>query len=141
MKTTNKPRFTECQKSEYEEQKILVAWLRFHEFVFQHAANEGKRSYRSASALHAMGMNKGFPDLVIFSGPRNTKLPNGLSGIAVEMKRSTGQSKFTCDQKDWISTLNGLGWRAFISFGANNAINAIGAICGMGGYGHTYGDS
>lgn len=82
-----------------------------------HVPNEGKRSPQMGARLKKMGMQKGFPDLVI-------PLPRGnYHGLYIELK--VGYNKTTADQKRWLTKLNANGYAATACWGMDEAINTI----------------
>lgn len=82
-----------------------------------HVPNEGKRSPQMGARLKKMGMQKGFPDLVI-------PLPRGnYHGLYIELK--VGYNKTTADQKRWLTKLNANGYAATACWGTDEAINTI----------------
>lgn len=90
-----------------------------------HAAipNAGKRSVQVAAMLKAEGMQKGFPDLLIFDSP---PLMPWLKGVAIELK--TKGNKPTPEQKAWQAELIKRGWLAEICYGCDGALRYLSAL-------------
>lgn len=84
-----------------------------------HVPNEGKRSPQMGQKLKRMGMQKGFPDLVV-------PLPRGnYHGLYIEMK--VGNNKTTSEQKEWLTNLAKNGYAATACWGVDEAINTVNA--------------
>ena len=84
-----------------------------------HVPNEGKRSPQMGQKLKRMGMQKGFPDLVV-------PLPRGnYHGLYIEMK--VGNNKTTSEQKEWLTKLAKSGYAATACWGVDEAINTVNA--------------
>lgn len=101
--------------SEADEQKVVVEWLRAIRAVYHHSANEGRRSYRTAAHLRAMGMRSGFPDLLIFDHTEQAPF-----GAAIEMKSAAG--RVAPGQKAWLELLRVIGWQTTVARSADEAI-------------------
>lgn len=107
--------------TEFEEGKILVAYLRTRGFKFTHIPNEtGHDDYakRRAIRMKQQGTSKGFPDYIIL-------LPQINALLAVELKRRHG-STITTEQREWIKAFCEISnCEGIIAKGANEAINFI----------------
>lgn len=108
---------TAYQMREDEEQKAIAEYLDRRGVLWCHVPNEGKRSYRTAAHLHAMGLKSGVPDIIIFE-PRN-----GYHGLAIEMK--VGDNKPTAEQKHWLRSLIERGYKAGVCYSAESAIKVV----------------
>jgi hypothetical protein len=110
--------------NEYEEQKIVVKWLRARGVLFTATANgaylSGSRAARMKqwAMLAASGVSKGVPDLIIFDAPRI----DGFCGAAIELKRSDGKGRATPEQGRWLSALLERGYKTAVCHGAKEAI-------------------
>ena len=79
------------------EQIAVANYLRLKKILFIHIQNEGKRSLTTARILKAMGLQPGFPDLLILE-------PKGeYHGLAIEMKTETG--RLSENQREWLRQL------------------------------------
>lgn len=106
--------------SEYDEQKILVKWLRDNKIKCASSGNgfmlNTKDNIHYVAKLKATGLSKGFPDLEVFIG-------NGKS-LYIEMKRKKG-GVVSEEQKKWITWLNDNGYSAKVCHGADEAIEYV----------------
>lgn len=98
--------------TEYEEQKTYVKWLRDRKIKCQ-VANNNSDSIYSAARNKALGMSKGFPDLQVFLGMGKI--------LFIEMKRIKGSHTYP-EQIKWNEWLNNNGYKAYICYGADDAI-------------------
>ena len=103
--------------SEAEEQKVVVQWCDLRKIPIAHIPNEGKRSVAYAALLKAMGLRKGFPDLIV------TLPKGGYHGLFIEMKYDKG--KPSPEQKEWIHLLRSHGYAVAVCYDANEAIKTI----------------
>jgi hypothetical protein len=108
--------------SEHFEQVQVAKALRRAGLVFCAVPNGGFRVTREAGRLKAEGVQKGVPDLLIFTPP-----PGGSSvGVALEMKRRDGRpGDLRKAQKEWLGTLSDLGWDTMVGWGAIDAIQKL----------------
>jgi VRR-NUC domain len=86
--------------------------------MFTHIANEtgsGRIAQLQGIRNKQQGMSKGFPDYLVIV---NSKL------LAIELKRVKG-SRVSFEQKEWLAALSKAGIDAFISYGAQDAIDYI----------------
>lgn len=112
---------------EDEEQKALAIYLnhRFGYYGWIHVPNQRWAKPQYLRKLAAMGVKKGFPDIIIFY--RSTT--NTFHGAVIEMKRQKG-GNLTGEQRDWAAILQQAGWAAIIAKGAQDAIRQIEEIYG-----------
>lgn len=117
--------------TEEQEQRTLAEWLDWHGVVWLHPPNEGKRSRIGGGMLKRIGLSPGAPDILILQPPPDLS----YAGVAIEMKRRGRESEkdggVTPEQRVWLERLRGIGWKAFVSYGADHAI----AILDKLGYG------
>lgn len=94
-------------REEDEAQARLVADLRINGVLFCHVPNEGRISKRAAVIRRALGVERGVPDILIFSPP---VLSSGLrfAGAALELKILPNTP--TEDQARWLHGLHLSGW-------------------------------
>ena len=97
-------------KTEHEEQRELVQWIRQACGVRVFAVpNGGLRGIAAAGRLKAEGVSPGVPDLFI---------PAWL--LWIEMKREKG-SVLSPEQRDWHAYLTGLGHHVIVGRGQEDA--------------------
>ena len=105
--------------TEFEEGKVLVAYLRLRRIRFTHIPNETGHSpeaKRRAIRMKQQGTSKGFPDYVIL-------LPNTL--LAIELKRQRNSST-TPEQREWVAAFNLIdNCHGTVAKGAKDAIEFI----------------
>jgi len=104
--------------SEAKEQENLVYYLRLKKIPFFAIPNGGSRNKIEAANLKRQGVVAGVPDMMI-------PVPNkNYAGLFIEMKRKKGGvvSKY---QKEWISRLNSLGYKAVVCKGFEEAKKVI----------------
>ncbi|MBQ9416756.1 MAG: VRR-NUC domain-containing protein [Clostridia bacterium] len=104
-------------QNEEGEQIAVCDWLRWHQLVFLHVPNEAKRSQAAGHREKLMGLQKGFPDLLVLE-PRGR-----YHGLAIEMKAIGGRVR--PEQKEWIEMLKAKGYAASVAYGADHAIALI----------------
>jgi hypothetical protein len=113
--------------SETSEQMALVAALNRADLTFAAVPNGGRG--RTPGRMVSMGVQPGFPDLLVFSPPPKVE---GAPGTAVEMKRTGGvPSDVKENQKAWHATLEALGWLVFVGYGFRDAQHKLREL---GGY-------
>jgi len=100
------------------EHLAVAGYLNLLGICWQHSANEGKRSPREGAKLKALGLQPGFPDILILDAP---PLHPCVKGAAIEMKRQRG-GKVSDDQRKWLANLEQRGWLCMVAEGANEAI-------------------
>jgi hypothetical protein len=88
--------------------------------VYNHTANEGKRSQREGQRQKMIGLKKGFPDIQVFDPP--PKKPEAR-GVAIEMKRRIEcRPQVSIDQEDWLEKLRQRGYIVKVCYGSDEAI-------------------
>ena len=111
--------------SESLEQQAVVTYCAFQSWrlpnsdrIF-HIPNGGWRTITEAKRFKSEGVKKGVPDLCL-------PIPlNGYHGLYIEMKRPDGTNKPSKDQKDWITFLNSVGYKAVACYGYEDAVKEI----------------
>lgn len=101
-------------------QKNLATYpmLRF----LHHSPNGGLRNAVVAGQLKAMGVRRGFPDLILPFGVFNGA-GEVACGLAIEMK--VDASKPTKEQDEWLAHLRDQGWITSLCYSAQEAIYCI----------------
>jgi len=107
--------------TEEQEQRALVAWLRYNGILFTHVPNGGYRTRAEAGIFRALGVSAGVPDVLIFDPP--PCVPD-RRGVAIELKRSRG-GRVTPEQRNWLDALHARGWETMICHGADVAIEYL----------------
>jgi ABC-type sugar transport system ATPase subunit len=107
--------------SEENTQAAVVRWMELqHPDVAQwlhHSPNGGIRNKATAARLKAMGVRKGFPDLVL------TLRRGGFVCLAIELK--VGKNKATAEQAQWLDHLGGQGWMAVLCVGFEATVRTL----------------
>lgn len=88
--------------------------LQYPRANFFHAANEGKRSPFERFKIKALGVRRGFPDLIVFFGGKH---------LAIELKTEKG--RVMKEQAEWIMFLHSQGWTAQVCRGFDQAKEII----------------
>ena len=111
------------RKDEYEIQKALVKYLKlqYPDVLFLGTQNGVYKSVQAAAKAKAAGMQKGIPDLLVLTP--NTR----YFGLALEVKTKTGV--LSKEQKEWLASLNAIGWYAVSAKGFENCKNIIDDYC------------
>jgi hypothetical protein len=78
-----------------------------------HSPNGGKRDAMAGAQMKALGVKKGFPDLIL---PVVCGLANGL---VIEMKSATGST--SPEQKEWLAHFEAQRWEIRIARSASEA--------------------
>ncbi len=111
--------------SESLEQQAVVTYCAFQSWRLPnadriyHIPNEGKRSITEASRFKAEGLKSGVPDLFL-------PVPlSGYHGLYIEMKRPDHKNRPTKNQKEWVNYLNGVGYKAVVCYGYEDAVTEI----------------
>jgi hypothetical protein len=104
--------------SEQHEQIELAMWLSCRDILFCHVPNGEQRSWVTGKRLKTMGVQRGVPDILIFTLP--PKHPESC-GVAIELKRR-GITACSPEQARWLAKLNNTGWRVRLCAGAAEAI-------------------
>ena len=95
----------------------IVAYCNLRDIPIAHVPNEGKRSVQYGARLKKMGMQKGFPDLII-------PLPNGkYHGLYIEVKVNNNTT--TVDQKKWLTLLHCNGYAATACWGIDDSLAVV----------------
>ena len=112
------------QPTEETEQMLLFQWAELFSCKYAelklllHVPNGGKRGKAEAGRLKAMGVKAGVPDVFL-------PVPRGnLHGLWIELKRIRS-GRPTTEQKEWIASLNGQGYAAYICHGWEQASKVI----------------
>ena len=93
---------------EDEEQIEFVQWLELVGLRFTSVPNSTyTKSWSQKSHNTAMGLRRGFPDMIVVIPPHRAKDGQGHL-LCPEMKRRQGGT-LSAEQKGWISALNALG--------------------------------
>ncbi len=108
--------------TEYQEMRILAAYLNYRKLKWCHPVNEGKRSPVTGRILKSLGLKAGVPDILIFNKPN--RMVMDPVGMAIELKRQKG-SKPTDMQNQWMDDLAGEGWLTRVCYGATEAIRFV----------------
>lgn len=94
-----------------------------------HVPNGGRRNVPEALRLKRMGVQKGFPDYVLFVAI------NGWHGLAVEMKRpalpGVERGRVQASQSDWLVRLAAQGYRSEVAYGWQEAARIISDYLGL----------
>lgn len=110
--------------AELLEQEALIQWAdltvingrRVGDYLV-HVPNEGKRGPKAASEFKRAGGRAGYLDLIL-------DLPSGQwHGLRIEMKAKGG--KPTAAQMEWVERLRGVGYRAEVCYGFDEARGLI----------------
>ena len=120
---------------ESEEQQRLFEWAnlmsgRYPELDRLVAIpNGGLRNKPVAVRLKAEGVRRGFPDMIL------PVARQGYHSLAIELKRIRG-GKVSDEQDAWLRFLAAQGWKAFVCFGADDAITELQKYLGIEGGSH-----
>ena len=110
--------------SEDGEQLALMQWAALNSKTYpelrwlHHSPNGGSRNKREGAKFKAMGVKRGFPDLVLLA-PRKK-----YHGLMIEMKKVEG-GVTSNEQVDWIMYLNSAGYYATVCKGWEQAVACI----------------
>ena len=109
--------------SEDTEQTIVIKWAQLMESrypalkLLYHIPNGGKRSITEAKRFKAQGVKAGVPDLCL-------PYANGkYNGLYIELKAIGG--RLSEIQKQWLTLLEIVGYKAVCCYGADEAIATI----------------
>lgn len=103
--------------TEEQEMLTLCDWLRVQGVLFHHSPNEGQRKVQYIRKLLRLGLQPGFPDLLILD-----PTPIGdWCGVAIELKRRR-DGVVSRSQHTWLKDLEQRGWYATVCRGAEAAI-------------------
>jgi VRR-NUC domain len=114
-------------RSEERDQARLVRWSHLREVRaampqlarLHHSPNGGRRDAFTGAQMTALGVKRGWPDLVL-------PLPPPDLGIAVEMKSTDGVT--TKDQDSWLDWFTTCGWHVAVCRSAEDAAAFICAV-------------
>lgn len=102
--------------SEYDEQRLLVKWLRDNKIPCSSSGNgfslDTRNNVQYMAKLKASGLSVGYPDLDVFIG-------NGIS-LHIEMKREKGGTVSAAQEK-WVTWFNNNGYKAKVCYGFKEA--------------------
>lgn len=107
---------------EKDEQAALARYLKSVGVLYCASANGVYMSMKTAARMRSQGMKPGFPDIMIYD-PMVYE-GKGYVGVAIELKRIKG-GKVSDTQETWLQRLRERGWLAFVSPGANYAIERL----------------
>lgn len=115
---------------ESEVQKSVVQWAELQRYkgrplsyYLHHSPNGGKRNAREALKFKKMGVQAGYPDLLL-------DIPmQGYHGLRIELKRSTNE-KLSKHQIERIKVLREEGYCAEVCKGVDEAIDTLKAYMG-----------
>jgi len=83
-----------------------LAWL-------HHSPNGGKRDALAGAQMRALGVKRGFPDLILpVANPHK-------AGIVIEMKSATGST--SSEQKEWLAHFERQNWEIRVARSAQEA--------------------
>lgn len=86
--------------------------------LLHHIPNGGSRNKIEAAKLKAQGVRAGVPDICL-------PVPSGeYHGLYIELKKRDG-GHVSDSQKEWLSALKGLGYRAEVCKGFDEAVAVI----------------
>jgi hypothetical protein len=110
------------QRSEEREQARFVKWTHKREVRavmpdlrwMHHSPNGGQRSAFTGAQMTALGVKRGWPDLVI-------PMPNG--GLAIEMKSDVG--RVSDEQSEWLARFEACGWTCVVCRSASEARSEV----------------
>ncbi|MBU1433226.1 hypothetical protein KKF91_22055 [Myxococcota bacterium] len=118
---------------EFKDQQLVVYALRRAGILFNAQSNGLHLSKAQAGKAVAAGLQKGCPDLMIFTPPPN--VPEAV-GMALEMKvadkapkteRAGRFSGAEAHQKEWLEALEAVGWHCVVAYGALDAMDKLAA--------------
>lgn len=110
--------------SEDGEQLALFQWIALNSSAhpelkwLHHSPNGGSRNKREGAKFKAMGVKRGFPDLVLLLPRRQ------YAGLLIELKKVKG-GVVSSEQQDWLDHLNKLGYYATICKGWLEAVSCL----------------
>ncbi len=106
---------------EHDEHCIVADWLRLRPSLLWTTVPNERKDVRYARKLKRAGVQRGVPDILIFSPPTNLLIPRRV-GVALELKRADGGNGVSPPQKFWLAALEARGWYTFVAHGAAAAI-------------------
>lgn len=112
---------SKIKTSEAREQSRVVVWS--HKKAVRdlmpalkwlhHSPNGEKRDMRTGNKLKALGVKRGWPDLIL------PVAANTTPGLVIEMKSPTGST--SPEQKEWLAHFEAQGWRVQVARSAQEA--------------------
>jgi hypothetical protein len=116
------------KRSEEISQSVLVKWSHRQDVRklmpelawLHHSPAGGLRDGFTGAQMTALGVKRGFPDLIL---PVASRADSGACGLAIEMKSATGS--LAPEQKGWLGALESHGWTTHVCRSAEEARNAI----------------
>lgn len=108
------------QATERQEARALMQWASMHpicKYYLLHVPNGGSRNPIEAHNLRLEGVRAGVSDYLL-AYPRG-----GYSGLWIELKRQGGRA--TRAQKEWLERMEGVGYRAQVAYGWDEAKSII----------------
>ncbi|CAB4154943.1 VRR-NUC domain containing protein [uncultured Caudovirales phage] len=114
-----------ANRSEEREQARVVKWSHKREVRelmpelrwLHHSPNGGKRDGLAGAQMTALGVKRGFPDLIL------PVAAGSHAGLAIEMKSETGS--LTSEQREWLAHYAAQGWVALVCRSAEEAKDAL----------------
>jgi hypothetical protein len=114
-----------AERVEEVEQARVIRWSHFRAVRLlmpalrwlHHSPNGGQRSAFTGAQMKALGVNKGFPDLIL---PVATE---SAPGLVIEMKSDTG--RLSTDQNEWIAHYDAQGWTTHVCRSAEEARECV----------------
>ncbi len=82
-----------------------------------HSPNGGRRDGFTGAQMTALGVKRGFPDLIL------PVASNGAPGLVIEMKSATGAT--SPEQNEWLAHYTAQGWTTHVCRSAEEARDAI----------------
>lgn len=116
------------KRSEEISQSVLVKWSHLREVRklmpelawLHHSPAGGLRDGFTGAQMTALGVKRGFPDLIL---PVASRADSGACGLAIEMKSKTGS--LAPEQKGWLQLLERHKWITHVCRSAQEARDAI----------------
>jgi len=115
-------RKSEPRRGEEIEQARVVKWS--HKVAVRslmpelrwlhHSPNGGKRDALAGAQMKALGVKKGWPDLIL-----PVRVDANTPGLVIEMKSATGST--SPEQKEWLEHFKTQGWICAIARSAQEA--------------------
>ena len=101
-----------CQKPSVQKLMPALRWL-------HHSPNGGKRDAFTGGQMKALGVRRGFPDLILPMASYNS----WKIGLAIEMKAPGGRT--SPEQRAWLDMLALQGWTVDVCYSADEARAAL----------------
>lgn len=84
-----------------------------------HSPNGGKRDAMAGAQMKALGVKKGFPDLILPVRVTADNLLGFHPGLVIEMKSATGST--SPEQKEWLAHFEAQDWEIRVARSASEA--------------------